>query len=259
MYKSIFLLIILFCLPLFAQSVDLEAEKEAIKEVCRKETMSWKNRDNFTQRACMTDKHELVRILYNEENAHGSAWHRKLEPNKKDESTENLKPYPFEIVNDDYIFHINGDLAWVSYRQKVIEQAPGRTITWEMRENRTLRKENGEWKIVASATLCTGCDDPQAFHIKQKLTDISNLLIDMKQFDKAVRIAEVAIEMFPESSHAYDALAWAYYHKGDKEKTIQYAKKAIEQIPSDNLTPQWRQEQIKKWAEGKFEAAEKMK
>jgi len=259
MSKSVYFFIVLFCLPLFAQDVNFEAEKEAIKQVCLKETMSYLKRDGFAQRACMTDEHEFVRILYNEENAHGSSWHGKLDPNKKNESTEKLEPYPLKIENDDYIFHINGDLAWVSYRQKVIEEAPGRTITWDMRENRTLRKENGEWKIVAIATLCTGCDDPKVFHIKQKLTDISNLLINAKEFDKAIRVAEFAIEMFPESSHAYDALAWAYYHKGDKEKTIQYAKKAIEQIPNDTLTPQWRQEQIKELAEGKFEAVEKMK
>jgi len=243
---------------MFAQDLNLEAEKEAIKEVCRKETLSFMNRDGFTQRSCMTDDYEFVRILYDEENAHGSSWHGKLDPNKKQENTEKQKPYPYKIENDDYIFHINGDLAWVSYRQKALEEAPGRTITWDMRENRTLRKENGEWKMVAMATLCTGCDDPQVFHIKQKLTDISNLLINAKEFDKAVRVAEFAIEIFPQSSHAYDALAWAYYHKGDKEKTIHYAKKAIEQIPNDTLTPQWRQEQIKEWAEGKFEAAEKL-
>lgn len=259
MSKSVYFFIVLFCLPLFAQDVNLEAEKEAIKEVCRKETMSFMNRDGFTQRSCMTDEHDFVRIVYDEENAHGYSWHRKLDPNKKDESTEKQEPYPVKIENDDYIFHINGDLAWVSYRQKALEEALGRTITWEMRENRTFRKENGEWKIVAAATLSTGCDDPKVFHIKQKLTDISNLLIDAKEFDKAIRVAELAVEMFPESSHAYDALAWAYYNQGNKEKTIEYAQKALDQIPKDNFTPQWRQAQIKQWAEGKFEAVKQMK
>lgn len=259
MYKSLFWLIVFFCLPLLAQSVNIAAEKEAIKKVCRMETMAFVNRDGFTQRSFMTDDHEFLRITYNEGTAHGSAWHKKLDPNKKDDGAEMLKPYPFEVVNDDYIFHINGDLAWVSYLQQVSTPAPGRKITYTMRENRTLRKEQGKWKIVAMATLCTGSDDPQLFHIQEKLTDISNLLIDAKDYDKALRIAEVNLELFPESSHAYDALAWAWYHRGDKEKTILYAKKALEQIPKDNFTPQYSLEQIKQWAEGKFELAEKMK
>ncbi len=49
MSKSVYFFIVLFCLPLFAQDVNLEAEKEAIKEVCRKETMSFMNRDGFTR------------------------------------------------------------------------------------------------------------------------------------------------------------------------------------------------------------------
>lgn len=259
MYKSLVQLIIFSCLPLLAQGVNMDAEKEAIKEVCRLETLAFVNRDGFTQRSNMTDEHEFVRLLYDEEAAHGSAWHKKLDPNKKEDGAEKLKPYPFQVVNDDYIFHISGDLAWVSYLQHVSTPAPERNITYSMRENRTLRKEQGKWKIVAMVTLCTGSDDPQLFHIQEKLTDISNLLIEAKDFDKALRIAEVNLELFPESSHAYDALAWVWYHRGDKEKTILYAKKALEQIPKDNFTPQFSLELIKQWAKGKFELAEKMK
>lgn len=251
-------LLLLFVLPLMAQDVDLEAEKEAIKNVCRQETMASFKGDAYTRRSFLTDEHELVRVGYSEETAHASAWHAKLDPNEKPENPESHESSPYKIENEDYVFHIGRDVAWVSYNQTVTEPATDRDITWTMRENRTLRKENGQWKIVNIGTFGTGCDDPQLFHVKQKLTDISNQCIQAKDTEKAIRVAELALELFPESAHAYDALAWAYYNQGDKEKTIEYAQKALDQLPNDTFTPPRWHEQIQKWAEEKFELAEQI-
>jgi tetratricopeptide (TPR) repeat protein len=250
MFKSIIrwlaLLSAIIGLPLFGQDAMLEAEMAAIKAVCLKETMSYINRDQHSMRACKTDAHEFVRLLYDEESAHGSAYHKKLEPNLPNVATKKAEPYPFQLKNDDYIFHIQGDLAWVSYSQTITEPTPGREITWIMRENRTLRKENGEWKILGITTVCTGCDDPQLYHILTKLLDISNQLVELKEKDKALKVFQLVLDLFPESATAYAQITQQFLKLGDNSNAEIYATKSLELMPTDTNTPQWRQAFLKK-------------
>jgi len=131
-------------------------------------------------------------------------------------------------------------LAWVSYSQTVTEPAPGREITW------TMRKENGEWRILGITTVSTGCDDPQLFHILNKLLDISSQLVERKEQDKALKTFKLVTELFPESATAFAHIAHQFLQLGDTTNAGMYATKALELLPNDTQTPNWRQASLKK-------------
>ena len=58
-------------------------------------------------------------------------------------------------------------------------------------------------------------------------------LIRMKELDKAIKLFEYVVKLYPKSFNAHDSLAEGYLTKGDKEKAIEYYKLAVELNPGD--------------------------
>ena len=54
------------------------------------------------------------------------------------------------------------------------------------------------------------------------------LLAESKQPDEALKYAQQAGELAPDSPAVQDTLGWAYYGKGDYEPAIRYLKNAVE-------------------------------
>ena len=66
------------------------------------------------------------------------------------------------------------------------------------------------------------------------LAELTHMLIDDKNYDAALKISNLNIEMYPNSGTAYFALGESYEASGDKAKAIQNIQKAIELSP-DNM------------------------
>ena len=59
-------------------------------------------------------------------------------------------------------------------------------------------------------------------------------LMGARKMKEAIEIFKLNVELNPESANAYDSLAEAYLHWGDKYKTIQYYKKSLELNPQND-------------------------
>jgi tetratricopeptide (TPR) repeat protein len=65
------------------------------------------------------------------------------------------------------------------------------------------------------------------------LAELTHMLIEDKNYDAAVRISNLNIEMYPNSGLAYFALGESYEASGDKVKAIENVKKSLELSPGN--------------------------
>lgn len=68
---------------------------------------------------------------------------------------------------------------------------------------------------------------------ESRLNSWGYALIRRKEVDKAIRIFEYMVKLYPKSFNAHDSLAEGYLTKGDKENAIKFYKLAIELNPGD--------------------------
>jgi predicted alpha/beta superfamily hydrolase len=66
-----------------------------------------------------------------------------------------------------------------------------------------------------------------------RMNSLGYALIRMKELDKAIRIFEYMVKLYPKSFNAHDSLAEGYLTMGDKEKAVKYYKLAVELNPGD--------------------------
>jgi tetratricopeptide (TPR) repeat protein len=67
------------------------------------------------------------------------------------------------------------------------------------------------------------------------LTELTHMLIEDKNYDAAIKISNLNIEMYPNSGLAYFALGESYEASGDKTKAVENIKKAIELSPGNMM------------------------
>ncbi len=67
------------------------------------------------------------------------------------------------------------------------------------------------------------------------LAELTQMLIDDKNYEAAVKISNLNVEMYPNSGLAYFALGESYEASGDKLKAVENIKKAIELSPGNMM------------------------
>lgn len=89
---------------------------------------------------------------------------------------------------------------------------------------------------------------PVKYPFWNQLLNVNNLngigyeLLRMNRVDDAIRIFQLNTEYFKESPNVFDALADAYERKGDKEKTLEFSRMALDKLTTaTNISPQFAQ------------------
>lgn len=68
---------------------------------------------------------------------------------------------------------------------------------------------------------------------EQRLNAMGYALLNRKEYEKAIKIFQYTLELYPDSFNGYDSLAEAFFTKGDKENAIKYYKLAVKLNPGD--------------------------
>ena len=76
--------------------------------------------------------------------------------------------------------------------------------------------------------------DPNSYNFGQgQLNSLGYRLVRMKKYADAIRIFQLNVEAFPQSSNAYDSLAEGYMDAGDRGQAIVNYEKAIQLNPKN--------------------------
>ncbi len=126
--------------PSLAQKSALSAEEQAIKEVIENETRYFWARDYKNWKKCWAHEPWIVWTVATRDGVKQyrgwEAWSSAV----KKLFEEDPEPKPYDVVKSNYMFHLFGNGAWVTF-----DQVAGGN---ESKEVRVLEKINGRWRIL---------------------------------------------------------------------------------------------------------------
>jgi tetratricopeptide (TPR) repeat protein len=88
----------------------------------------------------------------------------------------------------------------------------------------------------ARASLQTFIEDPlhRYANVESKINQLGYAFINSKKLDQAILVLKLNVEIYPESSNAWDSLGEAYMDRGDKDLAIQNYSKSLELNPKNS-------------------------
>ncbi|OVE80080.1 hypothetical protein BVY01_00885 [bacterium I07] len=142
------LVILMFAGVLVAQgTVDVEAEKVAIKKVIVQQDLAWKNRNLKGEEDVWANTPYIFRGFPIKWNQVG--WEA-LEAWYKGSMERNPDPIPgYRTERSDFNIHVIGNAAWAVYHQTTYSKNAEGKMEWlDAWQVRFFEKIEGEWKIV---------------------------------------------------------------------------------------------------------------
>jgi len=144
---------------------DIEAEKKIITQLLYDETNYAATADTLKWYNCWINTDE-ARFMFV---AVDGVWETIGWSNIKD-GFKGAKPFDLKLKRDNYTFNIGNDVAIVSFDQ---QDNWGGTDGQKKKETRTLKKDDGKWKIVGSNVIAVSSFEKKVtapFHIaKEKM------------------------------------------------------------------------------------------
>lgn len=117
-----------------------EAEKAAIQQLLDEETRYFYVRDYENWAKCWSHQEDVFFSFCSKTDYVVKKGWRALGEHMRNFMQDNPDPHLPPIERGDYVFHLQGDLAWVYFNNREGESAG--------QHQRVLRKENGTWKMV---------------------------------------------------------------------------------------------------------------
>lgn len=137
--KTKLLLFALFCAAC-AKQVDHETEKSAITELINDETRYAAAADTSNWKKCWSNTEEAMFTMTSADGTQQFSGWKNIQDAMKE-----TKPFELKLTRDNYQYIIGTDVAFVSFDQ---QDNWGGGSERKNKETRTLRKLDGEWKII---------------------------------------------------------------------------------------------------------------
>jgi tetratricopeptide (TPR) repeat protein len=127
------------------------------------------------------------------------------------------------VERTNYVVRIDGALAWAEYDERTT--MPGDSVPLVARQQRTLVKRDGEWRILSAGSFVGSTYGSSSRAIESRLDAVGRDLSASKRHRDAIEVLELNARLFPTSFGAHDALAEAYVAAGRTRLAIdQYVK-----------------------------------
>lgn len=117
-----------------------EAAKASIRKLLEEETIYFYARDYENWATCWSHQEDVFFSYVSKMDYTIKKGWEALSQHMRDYMQDNPDPHQPPIERSDYVFHLQGNLAWVYFKNREGE-ATGQ-------HQRVLRKENGNWKII---------------------------------------------------------------------------------------------------------------
>jgi ketosteroid isomerase-like protein len=140
------IIICIACMSLCIASFAQTADKDIIKKVCTAESQAYHDQDYDAWAKYHVQSADEQLAYNNPDGSYGyeTGWD-KISKDMKEWFRSNKKD-DAKISNDEFVFTIRGDMAFVAYNSSV--QSPDGKNT-KLREHRIFLRIKGQWKIIA--------------------------------------------------------------------------------------------------------------
>ena len=148
------------------------------------------------------------------------------------ESIRGAAPQPVRVDRTNYVARIDGALAWVEYDERTT--MPGDSVPLVARQQRTLVKRDGEWRILSAGSFVGSTYGTTPRAIETRLGAVGSDLSAAKQHEGAIEVLALNVRLFPRSWSAHVALAEAYAAAGRTRLAIEHYEKSLAINPKND-------------------------
>ena len=185
---------------LLAQSADVDE----VKRVIRAETETYYQRDTTGwKRTWILDSTAIRTFITSGSYSVARGWDN-FGPSTI-ASIRNTPPQAVQIERTNYVVRIDGALAWAEYDERTNFAAD--SIPLVARQQRTLVKRNGEWRILSAGSFVGSSFGASPRAIETRLGGVGSDLSAAKKHRDAIEVLELNARLFPGSADAHATLA----------------------------------------------------
>ena len=196
-----------------AQSADLDE----IKRVIREETESYYRRDADAWKGTWVQDSSAIRTFITSGSYSVALGWDRFGPGTL-ELIRKATPQVVQVDRTNYVVRIDGGLAWAEYDERTV--SPPDTVPLLARQQRTLVKRNGEWRILSAGSFVGSSYGTFPGAIESRLTSVGNDLREAKNARDAIRVLAVTAQLFPGSAAVHRSLGEAYAAAGETRLAI---------------------------------------
>ncbi|HEX7978073.1 MAG TPA: tetratricopeptide repeat protein [Gemmatimonadaceae bacterium] len=205
---------------LLAQSADVDD----VKRVIRAETETYYQRDTTGWKNTWINDSTAIRTFITSGSYSVALGWDKFGPSTI-ASIRNTPPEAVKIDRTNYVVRIDGALAYAEYDEQTNFLTD--SVPLVARQNRTLVKRNGEWRILSAGSFVGSTYGASPRAIQTRLAGVGSDLSAAKKHDDAIEVLELNVRLFPSSSAAHAALAAAHAAAGNTGLARQHYEKAL--------------------------------
>jgi hypothetical protein len=209
------------------------AELDEIRRVIREETESYYRRDADAWKGTWVQDSTAIRTFITSGSYSVALGWNSFGPGTL-ESIRKAAPQVVRVDRSNYVVRIDGGLAWAEYDERTV--SPPDTVPLLARQQRTLVKRNGEWRILSAGSFVGSSYGTFPGAIESRLTSVGNDLREAKNARDAIRVLAVTAQLFPGSAAAHRSLGEAYAAAGETRLAIRSYEKSVAIDPKDSAS-----------------------
>jgi tetratricopeptide (TPR) repeat protein len=199
-------------------------EVDEVKRVIQAETATYYQRDaEGWKRTWIQDSSAIRTFITSSSYSVALGWDR-FGPRTVAE-IERSAPVAVHVSRTNYVLRIEGPLAWAEYDERT--DMPGDSVPLLARQQRTLVKRNGEWRILSAGSFVASTYGASPRAVEGRLDGVGSDLSAANEHHDAIEVLQLSTRLFPRSSSAYAALGAAYASAGDTTGARRQYEKAL--------------------------------
>jgi tetratricopeptide (TPR) repeat protein len=216
--------------PLLAQNIEVDA----VKHVIRAETESYYRHDADAWKATWIQDSTAIRTGVDVAGFEVLLGWDKFGPQTVDALKKDPTPQVINLQTSHFAVRTDGGLAWAEYDQRIT--SPNDSVPYVSREQRTLIKRNGEWKILSAGTFDSTNYGTFPRAVEVRLTSVALALAEANKHQDALEILKFSTQRYPGSTRAYRLLGNEYAAVGDTTHAVESYEKSLALNPKNELT-----------------------
>jgi len=200
------------------------ADADEVKRVIKAETDTYYQRDADGWKGTWIQDSTAIRTFITSGSYSVALGWDKFGPSTI-ESIRSSPPQAVQVERTNYVVRIDGALAWAEYDERTI--SPTDSVPLVARQQRTLVKQNGQWRILSAGSFVGSSFGTAPGAIESRLDGVGRDLSSAKKTRDAIEVLELRARLFPRSWSAFAALGEAYASAGETGLAIRSYEKSL--------------------------------
>jgi tetratricopeptide (TPR) repeat protein len=201
------------------------AETDEVKRVIRAETESYYRRDAEAWMNTWVQDSTAIRTFITSGSYSVALGWDKFGPSTVESIRKDSKPQVVQVDRSNYLVRIDGALAWAEYDERTT--TPGDSVPLIARQQRTLVKLNGQWRILSAGSFVESSYGTFPGAVEQRLDAVGSDLVGAKNHRDAIKVLALNAQLFPGSAAAHQSLGEAYAAAGETRLAIQSYERSL--------------------------------